>query len=64
MPPIYEHKCLDCFNVQEETYKMSEDPEIPCKVCGERTKRMMSTPSFKLAGHGWFKDAYDKPKKK
>lgn len=45
---IYDYKCLDCENIQEERHSMKEDPVIKCKECGsEHTKRYMGNANIR-----------------
>jgi len=49
--PIYEYHCRHCDDRREEIYGCFDDspPDMRC-VCGERTKRIVSSPAFKISG--------------
>jgi putative FmdB family regulatory protein len=59
--PIYEFQCKACGHRFERLQKLSDvDPEI-CPSCGEpRVGRMLSAPSFRLAGSGWYETDFKK----
>ncbi|TCV93918.1 putative FmdB family regulatory protein [Luteibacter rhizovicinus] len=59
--PIYEFQCQACGHRFERLQKISDaDPEI-CPTCGEpRVGRMLSAPSFRLAGSGWYETDFKK----
>jgi len=63
--PIYEFQCSQCGHHFDRLQKLSDpDPEA-CPNCGApKPRHLLSAPSFRLAGSGWyetdFKGAGDK----
>lgn len=63
--PIYEFKCSKCGAVKEELMSInSETRELPCAICGEIAKRIISKNTFHLDNSGWAKDNYVTPTEK
>lgn len=59
MCPIYEFKCEKCSNVKEELMSITSDVrELPCAICGNIAKRIISKNTFHLEGGGWASDGY------
>jgi putative FmdB family regulatory protein len=53
--PIYEYGCGSCGHTLEALQKLSDRPLKKCPECGRLTlKRLMSAPSFRLKGGGWY----------
>ena len=53
--PIYEYRCGSCSHELEALQKISDSPLRKCPECGRLTlRRMMSAPSFRLKGGGWY----------
>lgn len=53
--PIYEYRCKSCGHDVEALQKVSDPPLKKCPDCGKRTLvRLMSAPSFRLKGGGWY----------
>ena len=53
--PFYEYQCSSCGHRHEELQKISDGPLRKCPTCGRSTlKRLVSAPSFRLKGGGWY----------
>ena len=53
--PIYEYRCAACGHTLEALQKLSESPLKKCPECKKSSlKRLMSAPSFRLKGGGWY----------
>jgi putative FmdB family regulatory protein len=54
--PIYEYLCSNCGHDKEAFQRMSDAPLVKCPECGQDTLRkvVLSAPSFKLKGKGWY----------
>lgn len=53
--PIYEYRCKSCGHDVEALQKVSDPPLKKCPECGKRMlTRLMSAPSFRLKGGGWY----------
>ena len=53
--PIYEYICEACEETYDALQKMSDDPLKECPSCGKsELKKMLSAPSFRLSGSGWY----------
>jgi putative FmdB family regulatory protein len=65
--PIYEYRCAACGHDVEALQKMSDSPLRKCPQCGKsQLKRLVSAPSFRLKGGGWYETDFkgDKEKKR
>ena len=63
--PIYDNKCSDCGHQREVIQKFSDEPKALCIECGKETlKKMVSAPSFRLKGGGWYETDFKTGKKK
>ena len=63
--PIYDYKCSDCGHQIEVIQKFSDEPKTLCIECGkEALKKMVSAPSFRLKGGGWYDTDFKTGKKK
>lgn len=59
--PIYEFKCAACGAQTEELMRVSDPDPTLCPHCGAaELKRMVSAPSFRLAGSGWYETDFKK----
>jgi putative FmdB family regulatory protein len=58
--PIYAYKCEKCEEEFEAIQKMSAEPLKKHKDCGGKLEKLLSLPSFRLEGGGWYKDGYSK----
>jgi putative FmdB family regulatory protein len=53
--PIYEYRCAACGHHLEALQKISEGPLRKCPQCKRsKLQRLMSAPSFRLKGGGWY----------
>jgi putative FmdB family regulatory protein len=53
--PIYEYRCAACGHTLEALQKLSDAPLKKCPQCAKsRLKRLVSAPSFRLKGGGWY----------
>jgi putative FmdB family regulatory protein len=53
--PIYEYRCAACGHDLEALQKISDSPLRKCPSCGKsQLRRLMSAPSFRLKGGGWY----------
>lgn len=53
--PIYEYKCGACGEQTDALQKISDAPLKDCPSCGAAAlKRLISAPSFRLKGGGWY----------
>ena len=65
--PIYEYRCTGCEHQFDALQKMSDAPLETCPQCSNSTLvKLVSAPSFRLSGSGWyetdFKTSKDKKK--
>ncbi len=53
--PIYEYACIGCDHTLDALQKIADAPLVYCPSCGEPSlKRLLSAPSFRLKGKGWY----------
>ena len=53
--PIYDYKCSNCGHEIEIIQKISDKPKIICPKCNSKSlKKLISAPSFRLKGVGWY----------
>jgi putative FmdB family regulatory protein len=63
--PIYEYRCEVCGHTLEALQKISEEPLKQCPACSESAlKRLISAPSFRLKGSGWYETDFKSGKDK
>tara|TARA_B100000212_G_scaffold118632_1_gene88633 strand:- start:238 stop:528 length:291 start_codon:yes stop_codon:yes gene_type:complete len=63
--PIYDYKCSDCEHQIEVIQKINDKPMIVCPECSKRSlKKLVSAPSFRLKGSGWYETDFKTGKKK
>lgn len=63
--PIYEYECAACGNRHEVLQKISDSLLTDCPDCGKSTlKKMISAPSFRLSGTGWYETDFKSEKDK
>ncbi len=61
--PIYEYRCDSCGHELEALQKISEDPLKQCPACeAVALRRLMSAPSFRLKGGGWYETDFKSDK--
>lgn len=53
--PIYEYQCQACGHQFDKLQKMSDSALTDCPECHKpELRKMISAPSFKLTGTGWY----------
>ena len=63
--PIYDYKCSNCEHQIEVIQKISDDPKTTCPKCNkESLSKLISAPSFRLKGSGWYETDFKTGKKK
>ena len=63
--PIYDYKCSNCEHQIEVIQKINDEPMIVCPECSKRSlKKLVSAPSFRLKGSGWYETDFKTGKKK
>jgi|TARA_B110000914_G_scaffold224922_1_gene244121 putative FmdB family regulatory protein len=63
--PIYDYKCLECDHQFEVIQKFSDEPLKKCPECNLNTvSKMVSAPSFRLKGAGWYETDFKTGTKK
>ncbi len=65
--PIYEFECQACGARDERLMRVSDADPTDCLSCGKPAlKRLLSAPSFRLSGSGWYETDFksDKDKKR
>ena len=63
--PIYEYKCSKCEHQFEVIQRLSDNPVESCPACNKKTvKKLVSAPSFRLKGAGWYETDFKTGSKK
>ena len=63
--PIYDYKCSNCGHEMEIIQKISDKPKTICPKCNSKSlKKLISAPSFRLKGGGWYETDFKTGKKK
>ena len=63
--PIYEYQCEQCAQRLEALQKISDDPLQDCPECNQPAlKKLVSAPSFRLKGGGWYETDFKTGDKK
>ena len=63
--PIYDYKCSNCGHEIEVIQKISDKPKIICSKCNAKSlKKLISAPSFRLKGGGWYETDFKTGNKK
>jgi len=63
--PIYDYKCSNCGHEIEIIQKISDKPKTICPKCNDASlKKLISAPSFRLKGSGWYETDFKTGKKK
>lgn len=61
--PIYEYRCGACDHYMDALQKISDAPLTDCPECNEAAlKRLISAPSFRLKGSGWYETDFKSDK--
>jgi putative FmdB family regulatory protein len=54
--PAYQYKCADCNEITEEVRGITEDiPDLFCKICNLKLKRIYSNIGVTFNGSGFYK---------
>jgi putative FmdB family regulatory protein len=63
--PIYEYRCNACGHELEALQKISDAPLTDCPECSAADlRRLISKPSFRLKGSGWYETDFKSDKEK
>ncbi len=63
--PIFDYQCQACGHEFESIQKVSDKPLTECPECGKsELKKMVSAPSFRLKGGGWYETDFKNGSKK
>lgn len=63
--PIYEYACTNCSYTLDALQKVADEPLVDCPECGKPAlKRLLSAPSFRLKGQGWYETDFKKDKQR
>jgi putative FmdB family regulatory protein len=63
--PIYEYQCEACGHIFDSLQKVSDAPLTKCPDCGaEALKKLVSAPTFRLKGGGWYETDFKTGDKK
>lgn len=63
--PIYEYRCDACGHELEALQKISDAPLTECPACkAADLRRLISRPSFRLKGSGWYETDFKSDKEK
>ena len=59
--PIYEFECGSCGHRFDRLQKLSDTDPTVCPACdAPHLRRIVSAPSFRLAGNGWYETDFKK----
>lgn len=58
--PLYEYLCKTCGHSFEVLQKFSDPSLFDCLQCGEKSERILSAPSIRFKGSGWYITDYSK----
>lgn len=56
--PLYEYQCDHCGELFEVIQKFSDDSLSECELCGGKLERLLSPPSIRFKGDGWYVTDY------
>ena len=63
--PIYDYKCSICEHQLELIHKINDKPSEICPKCNKKSlKKLVSAPSFRLKGGGWYETDFKTGKKR
>ena len=63
--PIYEYRCNSCGHQFEMIQKVSDKPTKQCPKCfKDSAEKLVSAPSFRLKGSGWYETDFKNKSKK
>ena len=61
--PIYEYRCSTCQFQDDLMLKVSAASTLQCPSCQKNTfEKLVSAPSFKLSGSGWYETDFKNKK--
>ena len=61
--PIYEYRCESCGHELDALQKLSDEPLQECPDCAAPSlRRLISAPSFRLKGDGWYETDFKSEK--
>jgi putative FmdB family regulatory protein len=61
--PIYAFECGACGHAFDRLQKLSDADPSACPACGhDAVRRMVTAPSFRLAGSGWYETDFKSDK--
>ena len=61
--PIYEYRCTTCEFQDDLMLKVSAAKTLQCPSCQKNTfEKLVSAPSFKLSGSGWYETDFKNKK--
>jgi putative FmdB family regulatory protein len=58
--PLYEYECTKCKQRFERLAKFSDPPATECPACGGAVSQLVSAPSIRFKGTGWYVTDYAK----
>jgi putative FmdB family regulatory protein len=58
--PIYEYRCQQCGKEFEMLQGITVEPLKKCIYCSGAVQKLISAPSFKFKGNGWYSTDYKK----
>ncbi len=58
--PLYEYQCKKCHSLTERIQKFSDEPLTVCPHCGGELEQLLSAPSVRFKGSGWYVTDYAK----
>ena len=56
--PLYEYQCTECKQKIEILQKFSDPLLSECSECGGELERVLSVPSIRFKGSGWYVTDY------
>jgi putative FmdB family regulatory protein len=56
--PLYEYRCVECNRTHEVIQRFSDPDPAGCSVCGGDLERLLSAPSIRFKGSGWYINDY------
>ena len=56
--PLYEYQCTECKQTIEILQKFSDPLRTECSECGGELERILSVPSIRFKGSGWYVTDY------
>jgi putative FmdB family regulatory protein len=56
--PLYVYRCKQCGQRLEKIQHFKSKPEVVCPKCQGALERVLTAPSFKFKGSGWYVNDY------